>query len=225
MIWKNVLIFDLLTDASLRMKNKLNAHSHSVEKHDFAWPAYTYRSPGLFRRADLDIIDAREDRKLWMMHLCVYPHLNDPAPIYGFDIIAGPNKVTGAFHDFSPVEPHHYMIDHFGSKVNRFIPSKPRELPEWAKNIFSGYMLSAGNVRDPDELKQILDIAYDNLDYFLRNIGAETTKDYTQQHNWYAINQKKNPHTPRVMETLGVEPDVVKKYIDECLFPEIPHVS
>lgn len=215
------VIFDILQQTSLRMMNKLHAFSSSQQKHDFEWPAITYRNPNLFRRADLDIIDATKDRKLWMMHLCVYPHLSDPAPIYGFDIIAGPTKVTGAFHDFSPVDRDHFMLDEFAKRAESFIPSKKRDLPEWARNIFSGSMISAGNVRDPDELKQILDLAESNLLYFIENIGMHTNQDFTEQHNWYAINQKKNPHTPKVMETLGVDPVTVRRYIDECLFPEI----
>lgn len=215
------IIFDRLEQFSLRVMNKVHAYSTDQHKHDFQWPALTYRNPSLFRRADLDIIDARKDRKLWMMHLCVYPHLNDPAPIYGFDIIAGPNKVTGAFHDFSPVDPNHFIMQEFHGRAAKFIPSKKRELPEWARNIFSGSMISAGNVRDAKELDELLDLAFTNLEYFLQNIGMETENDYTKEHNWYAINQKKNPHTPRVMENMGVAPDVVRKYIDECLFPEI----
>jgi hypothetical protein len=155
------------------------------------------------------------------MHLCVYPHINDPAPIFGFDVIAGPNKVTGAFHDFSPIDPNSHILSQFKKNVHSFIPSKKRELPDWAKAIFSGSMVSAGNVRDPDELQELLDLAVNNLDYFVHNIGLSTDNDYTDKHNWYAINQKKNPHTPRVMESMGVAPDVVRKYIDECLFPEI----
>lgn len=217
------LIFDTLDQFSLRIRNKVFAVSTIHDKHDFDWPALTYKSPGLFRRADLDIIDARSTRKLWMMHLCVYPELNDPSPIYGFDIIAGPTKVTGAFHDFSPVDPNHFMMDEFHKRAAKFIPSKKRDLPDWAKNIFSGSMVSAGNVRDEKELNDILNLAASNLDYFIESVGAEkTTNDYTENHNWYAINQKKNPHTPRVMETLGVKPDIVREYIDECLFPEIP---
>ena len=216
------IIFDALEQFSLRIQNKVYAYSVDHHKHEFQWPAITYRNPNLFRRADLDIIDARNTRKLWMMHLCVYPHLSDPAPIYGFDIIAGPNKVTGAFHDFSPVDPDHFIMSEFHDRAAKFIPSKKRELPEWARNIFSGSMVSAGNVRDEKELNELLNLAFTNLEYYLSNIGMETDKDFTEQHNWYAINQKKNPHTPRVMETLGVEPDVVRKYIDECLFPEIP---
>ena len=155
------------------------------------------------------------------MHLVVYPHLNDPAPIYGFDVIAGPKKVTGAFHDFSPVDANHYMMSEFHQRAAKFIPSKKRDLPDWAKAIFSGSMISAGNVRDGEELQELLDLCLNNLQYHLRNIGASTDNDYTKQHNWYAINQKKNPHTPRVMENMGVEPDEVRRYIETCLFPEV----
>ena len=41
----------------------------------------------------------------------IFPTLDNPAPIYGFDVIAGKNKMTGAFHDFSPsADPDHPMI-------------------------------------------------------------------------------------------------------------------
>ena len=52
------------------------------------------------RRAHIDVVDARESKGLWMMHVCCFPVLNNDGPIYGFDVIAGKNKMTGAFHDF-----------------------------------------------------------------------------------------------------------------------------
>ena len=215
------MIWDKLIDTSVKMRYELEQLSFNQHHHNFPWPAISFYNPNIFRRADLDIIDAREERKLWMMHLVVYPHLNDPAPIYGFDVIAGPKKVTGAFHDFSPVDTNHYMMSEFHQRAAKFIPSKKRDLPDWAKAIFSGSMISAGNVRDEEELQELLDLCLNNLQYHLRNIGASTDNDYTKQHNWYAINQKKNPHTPRVMENMGVEPDEVRRYIETCLFPEV----
>ena len=56
--------------------------------------------------------------------------------------------MTGAFHDFSPSsDPDHPMIQCFYESVENFVPEKPRELPEWARNIFTGKMLAAGNVK------------------------------------------------------------------------------
>jgi hypothetical protein len=64
------------------------------------------------RRAHIDVVDARNTKGLWMMHVCCFPALNNDSPIYGFDVIAGKNKMTGAFHDFSPSATiDHPMID------------------------------------------------------------------------------------------------------------------
>ena len=104
------------------------------------------------RRAHIDVVDARDTKGLWMMHVCIFPTLDNPAPIYGFDVIAGKNKMTGAFHDFSPSsDPDHPMIQGYYESVENFVPEKPRELPEWARNIFTGKMLAAGNVKTEEE--------------------------------------------------------------------------
>ena len=55
-----------------------------------------------YRRAHIDVVDARETKGLWMMHCCIFPHTHNPAPIFGFDVIAGKNKITGCFIDYSP---------------------------------------------------------------------------------------------------------------------------
>ena len=48
-----------------------------------------------YRRAHIDVVDARNTKGLWMMHCCVFPHTHNSAPIFGFDVIAGKNKITG----------------------------------------------------------------------------------------------------------------------------------
>ena len=117
------------------------------------------------RRAHIDVVDARESHGLWMMHVCCFPVLTNDAPIYGFDVIAGKNKMTGAFHDFSASSggDDHPMIDWYRDAVADFIPSKKRELPEWAQNIFSDSMIAAGNVRTDEEATAIVDLALANL--------------------------------------------------------------
>ena len=41
-----------------------------------------------------------------------------------------------------------------------------------------------------------------------------------RRQNRYCHYQKQNPHTPRAMEALGLDPDDVKHFIEDCLFPE-----
>jgi hypothetical protein len=47
---------------------------------------------------------------------------------------------------------------------------------------------------------------------------SESTKD---QQNYYAQNQKQNPHTPKVMASLGLDEQDIAVFVQECLFPEI----
>jgi hypothetical protein len=220
------MLFDKLIPFSEKIHDLIKSKSTEEYRHDFPWPAITYKNGKNdytgWRKADVDILDMRENKKLWMMHVCIYPHFNDPSPIFGWDVISGPKKITGAFHDFSPIYPRHFIIKQFEENVKDFIPSKQRELPDWAKAIFSGSMIAAGNIKSDEELDKLLEVVWSNLNFFLDNVGFYTTgKDFTDQQNFYCQMQKKNPHTPRVMESLGVERPLVERYINECLFPEI----
>jgi hypothetical protein len=220
------LIFDKLLQHASEFQTILNTLDRSDEVHDFPWDNLVYTSKYI-RRAHLDVVDKREDRKLLMMHLCVFPHTDSDAPIYGFDLIAGPNKVTGAFHDFSPCSNNnssHPLSELFAEEVKKHSWSKQRELPDWAKKIFSPWMVAAGNIKDIDELSEVLELSKNNLISYIewmKTNYATSDQDYTQQQNNYCINQKQNPHTPRVMESLGYDPDIVQKFIQNFLFPEV----
>jgi phycocyanobilin:ferredoxin oxidoreductase len=177
-----------------------------------------------YRRAHIDVVDARETKGLWMMHCCVFPHTHNPAPIFGFDVIAGKNKITGCFIDYSPAgDANHPMIEYFGEEVSRYEWNKPRKLPEWAERIFSKHMVAAGNVSDEEELRQISSLANILVNHYLECVDKtnNTAVDTSAAQNFYAQNQKQNPHTPKVMVSLGLSEDDVQHFIQECLFPEI----
>lgn len=177
-----------------------------------------------YRRAHIDVVDARETRGLWMMHCCIFPHLHNPAPIYGFDVVAGRNKITGCFHDFSPAgDDEHPLIDWFSETTRELQWNKVRKLPEWAERIFTGAMIAASNVQKEEELDQITKMVRKTTAHYLgavaeTNNTSASTKD---QQNYYAINQKQNPHTPKVMTSLGLSEEDVTVFIQNCLFPEI----
>jgi len=177
-----------------------------------------------YRRAHVDVVDARETKGLWMMHCCIFPHIHNPAPIYGFDVVAGKNKITGCFHDYSKAgDPDHPMMEWFSDYVKRLEWRRERALPEWATNIFSSSMVAAGNVQDETELEQIIQMASDTLAHYLEAVGEtnNTAVNTTDNQNYYCDNQKQNPHTPRVMASLGLNEDDVTTFIQDCLFPNI----
>jgi hypothetical protein len=139
-------------------------------------------------------------------------------------VIAGKNKITGCFHDYSPAgNKDHPMIEWFGNEVSKLEWRKPRALPEWAQRIFTEHMVAAGNVSDEEELEQIINLAHTTLSHYLETVAEtnNTAENTTLAQNYYAQNQKLNPHTPKVMTSLGLSEEDVTHFIQECLFPEI----
>ena len=189
------------------------------------WVNRTWKNENV-RRAHVDVVDARETKGLWMMHVCLFPEITNGGPIYGFDVIAGKNKVTGAFHDFSPLlKKEHPLTRWFLEETKWFKPSKERELPDWAKAIFSGGMIAAGNVQDEKELNQICTLAVSNLNNYIDKIGDfkgdSKQEDVIKAQNYYCEHQQKNPHTPKVMQSLGLPEEDIKLFCADNLFPII----
>lgn len=179
-----------------------------------------------YRRAHVDIVDARDSKGIWMMHVCVFPHVGSDAPIYGFDVVASKKLMTGAFHDFSPTtNGEHEMMEYFKNKVSALQWKRERELPDWAKAIFSESMMAAGAVKHPWEINQVVKTAKETLQYFTENVGrfkGNSEDEMTiEAQNRYAHFQKQNPHTPRVMKSLGLDENDVETFIQKCLFPEL----
>ena len=193
---------------------------------DNGWVNRVWQNDNI-RRAHIDVVDARDSKGLWMMHVCIFPQLHNNGPIYGFDVIAGKNKMTGAFHDFSKSSggEDHPLIDAFKDAVEEFIPSKKRELPQWALNIFSGSMVAAGNVSSEEESKAIVNLALENLKMYFDSIaeynGTAKKEDTIEAQNYYCHNQQQNPHTPRVMKSLGLAEADVELFCTDALFPKI----
>jgi phycocyanobilin:ferredoxin oxidoreductase len=177
-----------------------------------------------YRRAHLNIVDAEHDNGLWMMHCCIFPHVHNPAPIFGCDIVAGRNKITGFFHDYSPAgDANHPLINFFGDEVNKLTWGKVREIPEWGQKIFSPHIIAASNIQKNNEIAQIYNTIQVTSKHYVSHVAStnNTVNSTVEAQNFYAIQQKKIPHTPRVMAALGLNETDVNLFVHECLFPEI----
>lgn len=187
------------------------------------WTNRTWQSTA-YRRAHLDVVDARTTRGLLMMHCCVFPHTHNPAPIFGFDVIAGKSKITGCFYDYSPtVDTKHPLCDWFAHEASQLEWLKSRKLPEWATRIFSSNIVTAGNVSNESELEQITNMAKEGIAVYLNSVSDtnNTIVDCSKEQNYYCENQKQNPHTAKVMMSLGLSESDVNLFVQQCLFPEI----
>lgn len=225
------MIWERLIQNSERLIQKLNFYCTEYKEpgmerfNNDKWLNRTWKNDWV-RRAHVDIVDVREEKGLWMMHVCIFPELKNGGPIFGWDVIAGENKVTGAFHDFSPLlKKEHPMVNAFGDIVSNFKPSKPRELPDWAMKIFSPHMIAAGNIREKKELNDICGLVENNLTFYLDSIiefrNDSDENEVKKAQNYYCEHQQKNPHTPRVMQSLGLPEDDIKLFCSDNLFPII----
>lgn len=227
MIWEKLIkckdeIIDIFNEQAKEINEPGLEH---FNRPDSGWINRVWANDSI-RRAHIDVVDARDSKGLWMMHVCIFPDLKNTAPIYGFDVIAGKNKMTGAFHDFSPsADPDHPMIQGYYESVEHFVPEKQRELPEWAKNIFTGKMLAAGNVKSEEEATEIIRIAVDNLKAYFDEVGETQGEGdpslVSACQDYYCHNQQQNPHTPNVMKSLGLPEQDVDTFCKDMLFPKI----
>ena len=189
---------------------------------EYDWYNKLYTSDS-YRRAHIEIVDKTLTHKILVLHCTIFPHYNDPSPIWGFDAVCGPSKITGAFHDMSSggVEDHPMML-WFGEQTSQLSWNKPRELPDWATATFSKNIVAAGNVNDETELDSLSNLALYSLDYYLKNVGKtkQDKIDYWPKQSAYNKNNKLNPHVVRSMVSMGVPEEKILKFINEVLYPE-----
>lgn len=220
------IVWDKIEALAKHFENEFNRTGTPIEGtlgNDYEWHNQLWTSDS-YRRAHLEVVDHRESHKLYIVHCTVFPHFNDPSPIWGFDAVCGKNKITGAFHDFSNAgNPESFMYLWFKAQVNGLEWNKPRELPEWAQQIFSPAMVAAGNLQELDEIEQLCDTAKTSLDFYLKNVGIDQQSgfDYHMAQNKYCYWQKQNPHVVRSMVSMGIDEAKMKRFVNEVLFPEI----
>ena len=137
---------------------------------------------------------------------------------------AGGITLEDSEQDWSQARQRNLDYDTYES-VEHFIPEKQRELPQWARNIFTEKMLAAGNVKTDEEASEIIRIATDNLRAYFDEVGATKGEGdialVQGSQDYYCHNQQQNPHTPNVMKSLGLNEADVDKFCTDMLFPKI----
>lgn len=177
----------------------------------------------------ISIIDKRESKGMWMMHVCAFAKPEYPMPIYGFDVICGKNKITGCFHDMSPTvttDQTKKIEENYAKLVEYFIPERERPLPEWAQEIFSDKMLAVGNVTKKQEISALvffgminLNVWFSGLNTVNKSFDQEVINDHEMAKSKYCFNQLQNVNSKNVMVSLGLK----KSYVDNFKKIQFPY--
>jgi phycocyanobilin:ferredoxin oxidoreductase len=172
---------------------------------DYGWENHRFHSTK-FRMAHVELF---QQPRFAVVHCCVFPHISDPAPIYGFDVIAGENKITGVFMDLSPtVRP--------GEPFTDLQVGQNRERPAWG-GIFSEHWLACRPT--PAEMDQIGDEAVRVLETYLTTLGSvDLISNIVARQNRYCLNQQQNEHTRRALVNIIGE-EKTEEFMTQVLFP------
>ncbi len=191
---------------------------------NLVWQNRLFAAPS-FRRAHVELFQV--PGHFAVVHLCVHPHLHNPAPIYGFDMIAGPAIATGIFLDLSPVTQHSPS-----PSLGEIIPqpvrtwfSQHRPRPAWG-DIFSDDFFAirpcdATEIAHAQALaRQALGLLLDRLADRVQSAAADQQSDAAVRSGQaaYACAQRQNVHTLRML-TRHVGAVAARHFIDTVLFP------
>jgi hypothetical protein len=222
-------LWDRLNEYSQTIAGMFNKHFeeyHEAEMDDLNFEDWSDRfwKSDIVEKAHLKTIEPKDGKGLWLMHVNVFPQPGIELPILGFDIVAGPKKITGSFMDFSPLYgfPHPYH-DYMEMRVSSLEWNKPRELPPWAKEIFSSNMIAVGNINTDEELDQFIEVTSNLVQFYLENLKRDafiSNRDTVPLLNKYCQNQKLNPHLHRSILAMGISEEDKNRYVNNVLFKE-----
>jgi len=175
---------------------------------NYGWENHRYISVD-FRLAHVEIFN--QDR-FSVVHCCVFPWDTDPAPIFGFDVIGGENKITGVFMDLSPTVGK-------GFSFTDIDVGRSRDRPEWGE-IFSEHWVACRPT--PNEMELIGNEAVRVLRWYLTILGKSSgDRDMiVAGQNRYCLQQQKNEHTRKALVNL-LGHDGAEEFMSKVLFPTI----
>lgn len=224
-------LWDKLNEYSRQIGQSFDKHFERYDNPKYTsnmhFPGWTdnFWKSNQVSKAHLKTIVPENGKGLWLMHVNVFPKIGYELPVLGFDIVAGPKKITGSFMDYSPLHGFdHPYNDYMKSTVENLEWNKPRELPPWAKEIFSENMIAVGNINTDKELDQFIDVTSQLVNHYLENLKDPTFnsgRDTKAILNKYCSNQKMNPHLHRSIEAMGISKEDKNSYINDVLFEEI----
>lgn len=192
------------------------ARQRGTLKRSVEWTNWVTESDGI-RRAHVEFFSIAG--QIGVLHVCVFPHLENGAPIFGFDVVSGHEKTTGVFFDLSPTTKEaDEALSSWATKA-RVISSEigtKRDLPDWG-SIFSDHVIAV-RPHNLNGVAKAVSFAFDCLDYVVADYDRCSPSEMHDAQSRYISGQQKNIHTQRMLANC-VGDDLAGNFIEEVLFP------
>jgi len=212
-----------LKSLSERSYQHINYKSEIENNEDIVWENDFYFNPSI-RYGHLEYFKS-VNGKIEVLHCTFFPSYFKNIPIYGFDVIALNNIVTGVFCDFTNcLYPVNDLTNKLKDLKQHYIENH-RQLPEWA-NFFSENFISI-NTKGLDQDEMIKNFTNLFLDYvsFVETqnyngiyLNSEEVKKSLIIQNDYSFNQRKNDKTYKALSAY-IGASKARNFIDTILFP------
>lgn len=179
------------------------------------WLNYFYQSPVL-RHVHLEYY---RTKNICVLHSNIFSNPMIDLPIYGFDMIAIGEKITGMFFDFTPTLTSSAVLEHGLKNMKGRYKSEERKLPDWA-NFFSDHFYCISPIQN--ELDSIFkDVLHYTSHYLMMCKDVEADYFYNiNAQNEYCAGQKKNDKTFKALSA-EIGEENAREFLQTYLFPEI----
>ena len=181
----------------------------------------------VIRKCHLKTIEPVGKNKLWLMHINVFPEFDVDLPIFGLDIVANPNKISGCFCDYSPLhERGHVFLEKFKLETKDLTWTRARVMPDWAQEIFSENIVGAGSIREGEETDQLCQMALNLVTFYCMEMGNPVHQkldclNTKEAQNKYCHNQKMNRMLHSSILAMGITEERKNQYVENVLFEEV----
>lgn len=224
-------LFDRLRDLSVELRNlfsrSMTLYDNPKHTADLEGWSDWFWSSDTIRKAHLKTIEPVGKNKLWLMHINIFPQFNINLPIFGLDIVANPQKISGCFCDYSPItKGSHPYLDKFKLETEGLSWTRAREMPDWAQEIFSENIVGAGSIREGEETDQLCQMALNLATFYCMEMNNPQYQktfslDTRKAQNKYCRNQKMNRMLHSSILAMGISEERKNQYVENVLFEEV----
>jgi phycocyanobilin:ferredoxin oxidoreductase len=203
--------FDIVEHYAKQFADVLSENSEPVDFPEFPWRNQIWRNPK-FRRAHVEEFTSPA---ISVLHVTVFPHVNDPSPIYGFDVVTGMKKPAGGYIDMSPsVETWHGWRNWIPIDIP---PNKT--IPDWG-TCFSDEFVAIP-LRDSTHLEELLQYGVAMLQEYLKRIQQKQEEEnlVIDRQRFYCVQQRNNQKTMQILERM-IGAERANLFMNEVLFPD-----
>jgi hypothetical protein len=198
-------------------------YKSEIENENIIWDNDLYINPSI-RYGHLEHFKSIND-KIEVLHCTFFPSYFKNIPIYGFDVIALNNNVTGLFCDFTDCP---YVILHLDDKLKNLkkkYAENERLLPAWANFFSSNFIcISPKGLNEEELVNDFTDLFAFYVDYVEKNnfsgdyLYPEQVKNSIAIQNNYSFSQRKNEKTSKALSAY-IGATKARQFIDTILFP------